>query len=124
MFKLLKSTFSKVADAFKTKEKDLEEAEQEGKVIIADPSLKSKLKSLLKEKFYLSEHDLKETKEKFELVLLQSDFSVEVVDDILNKFIDDLRDGLQKGKNLDKQLKEKFIALLFELLPEKKRYFV
>ncbi len=140
MFKLLKSAFTKVADALKSKKDDLEKAliaeedqnqekteevkqkefqkevKKQEKIILVDPSLKAKLKSLLKEKFYLSETDLKEIKEKFELALLQSDFSVEIIDNILNLFLDKLRDGIEKGKNIDVQLKEKFLETIFEMV--------
>jgi len=97
----------------------LKEEHKQEKVILVDPSLKTKLKSLLKQKFYLSENDLKEVKEKFELALLQSDFSIEIINFILDKFVDKIRAGIEKGKNIDSQLKDCFVNSLFEMIVEK-----
>jgi len=89
---------------------------EQKKELIAKPSLKTKLKSLFSEKMTLSESDLKDIKEKFEIVLLQSDFSVEIIDSILNKFIEKLKGGIEKKKNLDFEIKDKFFETLFELV--------
>ncbi|PIU03226.1 MAG: signal recognition particle-docking protein FtsY [Candidatus Diapherotrites archaeon CG09_land_8_20_14_0_10_32_12] len=86
------------------------------KEIVSAPSFKTKLKSLFSEKIYLSENDLKDIKEKFEIVLLQSDFSVEILDSILDNFIAKLKSGIEKKKNMDAEIKEKFLETLFELV--------
>ena len=78
----------------------------------------TKLKSVFSERYYLSEKEINEILEEFELSLLQSDVSLEVTELLISNLKEKIKqEGVAKN-NLDEYLKQIFLEIIFENYPK------
>ena len=134
MFKALKNTFNSVKNILSNKKidnksKNIESfVEDEKKIIKTNEkeitqkrqklSSITKLKSIFYDRYFLNQEELHQILDDLEIKLLQTDFSIDVVDLMLQKLKNKIKkDGLSK-KHFNEDLINKFKELIMEEMPK------